>query len=113
MASDERAAPAGPGLPVVVVCAAAPHRTRQLALVLPAGATLRDALRASVLADGLDEATPDGLAAGIWGRVCGLDTPLQANDRVELYRPLQVDPKQARRLRYRRDGLKNKPAPRR
>jgi putative ubiquitin-RnfH superfamily antitoxin RatB of RatAB toxin-antitoxin module len=36
-------------------------------------------------------------------------TPLRPGDRVELYRPLTVDPKEARRLRYRRDGVKRRP----
>jgi len=32
-----------------------------------------------------------------------LEAPLRERDRVEIYRPLQVDPKEARRLRYRKD----------
>jgi len=31
---------------------------------------------------------------------------LHAHDRLELLRPLQVDPKEARHLRYRRDGIR-------
>lgn len=36
---------------------------------------------------------------GIFGKTVGLDTPLQRGDRVEIYRPLLVDPKEARRRR--------------
>jgi len=43
---------------------------------------------------------------GRGGRACDPDTVLGDDDRLELLRPLQVDPKEARRLRYRRDGLK-------
>ena len=41
-------------------------------------------------------------AVGIWGRVAGLETELAEGDRVEIYRPLAMDPKEARRLRARR-----------
>lgn len=40
------------------------------------------------------------LRIGIWGRVRPLDTPLRERDRIEVYRPLTVDPKEARRQRY-------------
>ena len=68
---------------------------------VPSGATLVDALRASGVLErhpGIDLARQ---AVGIWGRVCALDTPLKQGDRVEIYRPLQVDPKEARRRRQR------------
>lgn len=60
---------------------------------LPPGATLGDALRASRFDVG-------ALPAGIWGRIQPADTALRDRDRVEVYRPLQVEPKQARRLRH-------------
>ena len=37
--------------------------------------------------------------AGIFGRPAGRDQPLKAGDRIELYRPLAIDPKAARRAR--------------
>jgi len=40
------------------------------------------------------------LKVGIWARKVDLQTPLREHDRVELYRPLTADPKEARRLRY-------------
>jgi hypothetical protein len=42
------------------------------------------------------------MVIGVWGRKQPLDAALRDRDRVELYRPLQVDPKEARRLRYKR-----------
>ncbi|QMT30692.1 RnfH family protein [Alysiella filiformis] len=36
---------------------------------------------------------------GIFGKMVRDDTPLRHNDRVELYRPLLADPKEARRKR--------------
>ena len=60
---------------------------------LPAGAKVRDALAASRLS---------GHAVGIFGKRVTLDTALSDGDRVEIYRPLAIDPKEARRLRARR-----------
>jgi uncharacterized protein len=36
---------------------------------------------------------------GIWGRVKSNDYVLRADDRVEIYRPLKADPKDARRAK--------------
>lgn len=33
---------------------------------------------------------------GVFGKICGLDTPLRHKDRVEIYRPLIIDPKKVR-----------------
>jgi putative ubiquitin-RnfH superfamily antitoxin RatB of RatAB toxin-antitoxin module len=66
---------------------------------LPAGATVADAIGAAgVLArrPELASAPPD---VGIWGRSCALTQRVEDGDRVELYRPLTVDPKEARRVR--------------
>lgn len=91
---------------VEVACAAAPHQVDRVALRLPAGSTALQALRASGLADRLDAAVLDALTLGLWGRAIEPGTVLRDRDRLELLRPLVVDPKEARRQRYRRDGLK-------
>jgi len=74
-------------------------------LGLPDGATVADALdaaRARLRAQGdpcaeaVDWQTG---TTGIFGEVCGRERALREGDRVELYRPLQVDPKAARRAR--------------
>lgn len=59
--------------------------------ILPAGATVEDALRAGGYAG--------AQSAGVFGRVCERRTPLSAGDRVEIYRPLENDPRAARRAR--------------
>jgi uncharacterized protein len=68
-------------------------------LQLAPGATLRDA----VLRSGLLERHPEiDLAAhklGIFGTPAGPDRSLCDGDRVEIYRPLVMDPKEARRRR--------------
>ena len=93
-------APAEDRLRIEVVYRPRPGDVERRALELPAGSTLADALAAS----GLPLRHPEvaELPCGIWGRVQPPDTPLRDRDRVEVYRPLTVDPKEARRLRYRR-----------
>ncbi len=84
---------------VEVVYCPQPHAVDLTPLQLPAGTRAGAALDTSGVLQrhGLDATT---LSLGIWGRACGLDQPLRDRDRLELYRPLQVDPKEARRLRY-------------
>ncbi len=93
-------------LDIEVVYAAAPHQVRRVSLRLPQGTTLAQALQASGIPAQLSAQELEPLQAGIWGRAAPAGTLLRQGDRVELYRPLTVDPKEARRLRYRRDGVK-------
>ena len=68
-------------------------------LQLPAGAALSDALRASGLLErhGL---VLEGLRLGVWSKPREPQSLLRDGDRVEVYRQLKVDPKEARRQRY-------------
>ena len=93
--------PAEPTLHIELAFSPAPRQIRSMQLDLPAGSTVADALKASGWADqmGLSVQT---LRCGVWGRVQPLDMPLRTGDRVEFYRPLTVDPKEARRLRYKK-----------
>jgi putative ubiquitin-RnfH superfamily antitoxin RatB of RatAB toxin-antitoxin module len=93
---------------IEVVYAAAPHDVRQATLQLADGATVADALRASRWLDAMSAAEADALKSSIWGRVAALDARLRDGDRVELTRGLLVDPKEARRQRYRRDGVRGR-----
>ncbi|MBV8030865.1 MAG: RnfH family protein [Betaproteobacteria bacterium] len=61
-------------------------------LRLSEGATLADAVAASGF-------TADGMKTGIHGRIAGRETVLEDGDRVEIYRPLRLDAKEARRRR--------------
>ena len=80
----------------VEVVHARPEGADSVSLSLPAGATVRDALAAS----GLRHLSHDQFV-GIFGKRVALDHPLAAGDRVEIYRPLAMDPKEARRRRAR------------
>ncbi len=67
-------------------------------LTLPSGSTARQAVLNSPLSADFPEA--DLYAPlGIFGKSVPDTTPLQTGDRVELYRPLKADPKEARRLK--------------
>jgi putative ubiquitin-RnfH superfamily antitoxin RatB of RatAB toxin-antitoxin module len=92
---------AGAVLAVEVVYCPAPGVVDSVSLRLQAGATVADALHASgvLVRHGL---AADGLRVGVWCKACDLATPLRNQDRVEVYRLLTVDPKEARRLRYKR-----------
>lgn len=70
-------------------------------LQLPATATLLDALNASALAARHPQVDFAALKWGVWGKLRQPSDRLRQRDRVEFYRPLQVDPKEARRVRYR------------
>ena len=70
-------------------------------LTLEPGATVADALRASGLQSRYPDAALDALPVGVWGAFCRRDDVLRDRDRVELYRPLRVDPMEARRRRQR------------
>lgn len=86
---------------VEVVYSPAAAQVEQLALTVPLGTTLRQAIGFSRVLQrhpGIDIETQ---RVGVWGKLRGLDEPLRDRDRIEIYRPLQVDPKEARRLRYR------------
>lgn len=89
---------ARPDLRVTVVYCA-PGCEDLTEVTLPAGATVADAIGASRLLDRRPDVAAAGPDVGIWGRACTLTQRLQDGDRVELYRPLTVDPKEARRVR--------------
>ena len=84
---------------VEVVYCPQPSQIDCVALRLPAGATLGDALQASGLIQ--RHALPaEGWRLGIWSKLREPSTVLREGDRVEVYRGLKVDPKEARRQRY-------------
>ncbi len=94
----------------VEVVFALPERQSLVEVSLPAGASVADAIEASGIQAAYPGVALDGLEAGVWGRVVTRDTVLKAGDRVELYRALEIDPKEARRQlaaagRTMKDGL--------
>jgi putative ubiquitin-RnfH superfamily antitoxin RatB of RatAB toxin-antitoxin module len=91
---------------IVLVYSPAPRQVREWALVLPPGSTVAQALESSTLLAEFPELASGRLMLGIWGRKTSLKQVLQDDDRLEIYRPLRVDPKIARRERFNSQGVK-------
>ena len=66
-------------------------------IVAPPGATVADVIGMSSVLDSYPEQNRDDLTIGIWGRVVDEDRVVREGDRIELYRPLELDPREARR----------------
>lgn len=83
----------------VEVAWATPERQRVIPLEVAAGTTVAEAVRRSGILEQCPEAVFDPERVGIHGRRVAPGDPLRNGDRVELYRPLIADPKDARRAR--------------
>lgn len=83
----------------VEVAYALPEKQELIRLKLMAGTTAGQAIVASGLLDKYPEIDLDRNRIGIYGKLVNLDAVLRDSDRVEIYRPLIADPKQARRKR--------------
>jgi uncharacterized protein len=86
----------------VEVVYALPERQTVLSVRVPANSTLREALQMSGLLARHPELDLAAVKVGIWGTVAEPETRLRDGDRIEVYRPLEVDPKRARRDRAQR-----------
>lgn len=83
----------------VEVVYALPEAVDAVSVSLPSGATLREAVVASGLLERHAGIRLEKQAFGIFGRRAVLATRLTEGDRVEVYRALALDPKEARRQR--------------
>ena len=99
----------GEHIQVLVNWSPQPREVREWRLSLPPGSTLDDALRAAGLHEMLDSEVGAGLQVGIWAKARPRDTVLRDHDRVEVWRGLKVDPKEARRQRYRTSKVSSRP----
>jgi uncharacterized protein len=81
----------------VWVVYALPDRQVLRELELPESATVADAVARSGLLEQFPEVGSRPLACAIFGRAVAASQGLRAGDRVEILRPLQVDPKESRR----------------
>ena len=91
---------------VTVAYSPGPREVCELDLDLPAGSTVAQALEASGLLQRFAGLDPAAQGLGVWGRKASLEQILRDQDRVEIYRPLKVDPKRARRERFRKQGAR-------
>ena len=81
----------------VDVVFALPDRQVVVALELAEGATVAEAVDQSGLAEQFPAEGIEALPTGIWGRATPREHLLSDGDRVEIYRPLEIDPREARR----------------
>jgi putative ubiquitin-RnfH superfamily antitoxin RatB of RatAB toxin-antitoxin module len=87
------------GILRVAVAWAPPGELLEVVLELPAGATVGDALENSGLLERARRAQGMEPAFGVFNRLRPATWPLHDGDRIEIYRPLLVDPKEARKIR--------------
>ena len=81
----------------VEVVFAMPERQALVELMVDPGATVADAIAASGLEGQFPDQRIGSQPVGIWGRLVTRETRLTDGDRVEIYRQLEIDPKEARR----------------
>ncbi len=91
---------------VILVMCRGPRVTDEEKLSLAHGCTASQALQSSVLLARLGLVPGPELEFGVWGRKVGANHVLRDGDRLELYRPLLVDPKVARRARFAAQGAR-------
>ncbi len=83
----------------ITVAYASVQKQLELAVTVPAHANIAIAIKRSGILNEFPELVFEELVVGINSKVLALDAALSANDRVEIYRPLTIDPKEARRKR--------------
>ena len=87
------------------VAYATPQKQVEIPLTIEESCTVAMAIRRSGVIDQFPEIDLATVIVGVFSRKVALDDLLAAGDRIEIYRPLQIDPKEARRLRVaRREG---------
>lgn len=83
----------------VEVVYALPGETTVIPVTVAPGATIADAIRASDIQRLFPEIDPDNNKVGVFSRIKSPQAGVRDGDRIEIYRPLRADPKEARRRR--------------
>jgi putative ubiquitin-RnfH superfamily antitoxin RatB of RatAB toxin-antitoxin module len=83
----------------IEVAYALPERAHLIALQVRRGTTIREGIELSGLLQRCPEIDLAKNQVGIFGKLREPDTVLNEGDRIEIYRPLKADPKEARRKR--------------
>lgn len=81
----------------IEVVFALPDDQALVSVDVDAGATVADVITRSGIREDFPEENIDALQVGLWGRVVDRDCRVKDGDRVEIYRPLLRDPRDARR----------------
>ncbi len=88
----------------VVLVYAEPGRARLFSLRVQAGTSIAGVIQACEGLPSMAGLRDGVLDVGIFGRRCPPEQTVQPGDRIEIYRPLQIDPKMARQRRARQQG---------
>ncbi|MBU3005963.1 RnfH family protein [Paraglaciecola arctica] len=83
----------------IEVAYATPEKQALLEVVIEQGTSVEQAIAASGIVKRFPEIDLEVLKVGIWNRTCKLSDLPKKGDRIEIYRPLIADPKEARRRR--------------
>jgi hypothetical protein len=83
----------------VEVVYALPGEATVIPVIVDAGSTIADAIRASGIQQLFPEIDLDSGKVGVFSRIKSTDDVVCEGDRIEIYRPLTADPKEARRRR--------------
>ena len=89
----------GPPVISVEVACGTPQKQAVLRVELPAGSTGAEAIERSGIRAQFPGLVVDPAAVGIFSRKVSMEQVLREGDRIEIYRPLIVDPKEVRRQR--------------
>jgi putative ubiquitin-RnfH superfamily antitoxin RatB of RatAB toxin-antitoxin module len=92
----------------VSVVYALPDRQAIVSVELPAGASVADAVERSGLARRYKEIGERPLTCAIYGRAVKPEFVVREGDRVEILRPLLIDPKESRRQAASRERSRGK-----
>lgn len=87
----------------IEVCYALKEKQFIYQLKVPAGATIADAIRNSGVLEDCPEINLEQSKLGIYSKFRTLEDTVNQGDRIEIYRPLQADPKESRRERARKN----------
>lgn len=82
---------------------ALPQRQLSITIDLPDGSTVSDAIKRSGILERFHAIDMEKQKVGIFGKFVKLDAAVEDGDRIEIYRPLTVDPKTVPK-RAKRDG---------
>lgn len=87
---------------VIVAYAASAEEQVELSVEVPVGATLQDAIHASGVLTRYPQIDLAKCAVGVYSKRAKLEDVVKSGDRIEIYRLLLIDPKEARRARVKK-----------
>ncbi len=91
---------------ITMMYASGPREVHEQVVELAGGSSVEQAVDAAGWWQAFPELVTSDVSWGIWGRTVALDAGLRDGDRVEVCRPLRVDPKVARRERFSGQGAR-------